>query len=227
MEFEILGNQLPVVVCKMKKGEKMVSESGGMSWMTTGMAMQTTMKGGLLGALTRGISGESAFVNTFESTGENDEIAFASSFPGQIVHMKLEEGQYIIAQRGAFLAGSENVKLEVYFRKKFWAGMFGGEGFVLNKISGPGDIFLEIDGSLIEKTLAPGEMLKIDTGYCAILEPTITFDVQMLKGFKKIFFGGDGLFLAVVTGPGKIWIQTLTVAELAKDIIPFIPTKSS
>lgn len=227
MEFEILGNQLPVVVCKMKKGEKMVSESGGMSWMTTGMAMQTTMKGGLLGALTRGISGESAFVNTFESTGENDEIAFASSFPGQIVHMKLEEGQYIIAQRGAFLAGSENVKLEVYFRKKFWAGMFGGEGFVLNKISGPGDIFLEIDGSLIEKTLAPGEMLKIDTGHCAILEPTINFDVQMLKGFKNIFFGGEGLFLAVVTGPGKIWIQTLTVAELAKDIIPFIPIKSS
>lgn len=160
MEFEILGNQLPVVVCKMKKGEKMVSESGGMSWMTTGMAMQTTMKGGLLGALTRGISGESAFVNTFESTGENDEIAFASSFPGQIVHMKLEEGQYIIAQRGAFLAGSENVKLEVYFRKKFWAGMFGGEGFVLNKISGPGDIFLEIDGSLIEKRSHLGKCSK-------------------------------------------------------------------
>lgn len=226
MEFEIMGGQLPLVVCKMKKGEKMQTESGGMQWMTPGVVMQTSMKGGLLGALTRGISGESAFVNTFESTAETDEIAFSSTFPGQIVHFKLGEGQTIIAQRGAFLAGSDTVKLEIFFRKKLWAGLFGGEGFVLNKITGPGDVFLEIDGALIEKNLAAGEVLKIDTGHCAILEPTVGFDVEMLKGFKNIFFGGEGLFLAVVKGPGKVWIQSMTASELAKALIPYIPKSS-
>ncbi len=226
MEFEILGGQLPVVICKMKQGEKMVSESGGMSWMTPGIKMETTMKGGLMGALTRGLSGESAFLNTFECTGAQDEIAFTSSFPGQIVHMTLKEGESIIAQKGSFLAGESTVKLEMFFRKKLWAGLFGGEGFILNKITGPGQVFLEISGALILKELAPGETLKIDTGHCAILEPSVTFDVEALKGFKNIFFGGEGLFLAVVKGPGKVWIQTITIQELAQDLIPFLPKQS-
>jgi len=223
MEFEVLGGQLPVVVCKLKKGEKLQSESGGMAWMTPGMTMETTMKGGLLGALSRGLAGESAFVNTFESNSDNDEIAFASSFPGQIVHMKLNEGQFIIAQKGAFLVGTETIKLSMHFRKKLWAGLFGGEGFILNKISGPGDVFLEIDGALVEKNLAAGEVLKVDTGHVAILEPTVSFEVEALKGFKNIFFGGEGLFLAVLKGPGKAWIQSMTASELAKCLTPFLP----
>ncbi|MEZ4812293.1 MAG: AIM24 family protein [Caldisericia bacterium] len=184
MEFEVLGGQLPVVVCKMTEGEKMMSESGGMSWMTPGMKMETSMKGGLMGAFKRGLAGESAFVNTFTSTENNDEIAFVSSFPGQIVHMKLEEGQHIIAQKGTFLAGSEDIKLEMFFRKKLMAGLFGGMGFIMNKISGPGDVFLEVDGAMTVKDLADGEVLMVDTGHVAILDSSVEFDVEALKGFK-------------------------------------------
>ena len=225
MEFEILGGQLPYVVCKMKPGEKMVSESGGLHWKTPGIGMETTMKGGLLGGLTRSLQGESAFLNIFTASKDNDEIAFASSFPGQIVHFKLEAGQHIIAQKGAFLAGSESVKLSMHFKKKVWAGLFGGEGFILNKIEGPGDVFLEIDGALAEKNLGAGEVLLVDTSHIGILEPTVSFDVEMMKGFKNMFFGGEGLFLAKMTGPGKIWIQSLSSSDMAKAVQPFMPSK--
>ncbi|NTU61160.1 MAG: TIGR00266 family protein [Caldiserica bacterium] len=225
MEFEILGGQLPYVVCKMKAGEKMVSESGGLHWKTPGIGMETTMKGGLLGGLTRSLQGESAFLNIFTSSKENDEIAFSSSFPGQIVHFKLEPGQFIITQKGAFLAGTDSVKLSMHFKKKIWAGLFGGEGFILNKIEGPGDVFLEIDGALAEKNLAAGETLLIDTGHVGIFEPTIQFDVETMKGFKNIFFGGEGLFLAKLTGPGKVWIQSLSAGDMAKAVQPFMPSK--
>jgi uncharacterized protein (TIGR00266 family) len=225
MDFEILGGQLPYVVCKMKAGDKMVSESGGLHWKTPGVGMETTMKGGLLGGLTRSLQGESAFLNIFTSSKENDEIAFSSSFPGQIVHFKLEPGQFIIAQKGAFLAGSDSVKLSMHFKKKIWAGLFGGEGFILNKIEGPGDVFLEIDGALAEKNLAPGETLLVDTGHVGIFESTIQFDVEVMKGFKNIFFGGEGLFLAKLTGPGKVWIQSLSAGDMAKAVQPFMPQK--
>ncbi|HOO97144.1 MAG TPA: TIGR00266 family protein [Caldisericia bacterium] len=225
MEFDVLGGQLPTVVCKMKQNEKMISESGGMCWMTAGMKMETGMKGGLMGAFKRSMAGESAFVNTFTSTNPEDEIAFSSSFPGQIIHFNLAEGQHVIAQKGAFLAGSDTLSLEIHFRKKLWAGLMGGEGFILNKIQGPGDAFLEIDGALVMKELADGEVLKVDTGHVAILEPTVNFDVEMVKGFKNIFMGGEGLFLAVLRGPGKVWLQSMNVQELANQLRPFMPGK--
>lgn len=225
MEFEILGGQLPYVVCKMQAGEKMVSESGGLHWKTPGVGMETSMKGGLLGGLTRSLQGESAFLNIFTSSKDNDEIAFSSSFPGQIVHIKLEAGQYIIAQKGAFLAGSESVKLSMHFKKKLGVGLFGGEGFILNKIEGPGDVFLEIDGALAERNLAAGETLLVDTGHVGLFESSVQHDVEMMKGFKNIFFGGEGLFLAKLTGPGKVWIQSLSAGDIAKSVQPFMPSK--
>lgn len=225
MEFEILGGQLPYVVCKMQAGEKMVSESGGLHWKTPGVGMETTMKGGLLGGLTRSLQGESAFLNIFTSSKENDEIAFSSSFPGQIVHFKLEAGQFIIAQKGAFLAGSESVKLSMHFKKKLGVGLFGGEGFILNKIEGPGDVFLEIDGALAERNLAAGETLLVDTGHVGLFESSVQHDVEMMKGFKNMFFGGEGLFLAKLTGPGKVWIQSLSAGDIAKSVQPFMPSK--
>ena len=225
MEFEILGGQLPYVVCKMKAGEKMVSESGGLHWKTPGIGMETTMKGGLLGGLTRSLQGESAFLNIFTSSKDNDEIAFSSSFPGQIVHFKLEAGQFIIAQKGAFLAGTESVKLSMHFKKKLGVGLFGGEGFILNKIEGPGDVFLEIDGALAERNLAAGETLLVDTGHVGLFESSVQHDVEMMKGFKNMFFGGEGLFLAKLTGPGKVWIQSLSAGDIAKSVQPFMPSK--
>lgn len=225
MEFEILGGQLPYVVCKMKTGEKMVSESGGLHWKTPGVGMETSMKGGLLGGLTRSLQGESAFLNIFTSSKDNDEIAFSSSFPGQIVHFKLEAGQYIIAQKGAFLAGSDSVKLSMHFKKKLGVGLFGGEGFILNKIEGPGDVFLEIDGALAERNLAAGETLLVDTGHVGLFESSVQHDVEMMKGFKNMFFGGEGLFLAKLTGPGKVWIQSLSAGDIAKSVQPFMPSK--
>jgi uncharacterized protein (TIGR00266 family) len=225
MEFEILGGQLPYVVCKMKPGEKMVSESGGLHFKTPGVGMETSMKGGLLGGLTRSLQGESAFLNIFTASKDNDEIAFSSSFPGQIVHFKLEAGQHIIAQKGAFLAGSDSVKLSMHFKKKLGVGLFGGEGFILNKIEGPGDVFLEIDGALAERNLAAGETILVDTGHVALFEPAVQYDVEMMKGFKNIFFGGEGLFLAKLTGPGKIWIQSLSSSDMAKAVQPFMPSK--
>ncbi len=225
MEFEILGGQLPYVVCKMKAGEKMVSESGGLHFKTPGVGMETSMKGGLLGGLTRSLQGESAFLNIFTASKDNDEIAFSSSFPGQIVHFKLEAGQHVIAQKGAFLAGSDSTKLSMHFKKKLGVGLFGGEGFILNKIEGPGDVFLEIDGALAEKNLAAGETILVDTGHVGLFEPTVQYDIEMMKGFKNIFFGGEGLFLAKLTGPGKVWIQSLSSSDMAKAVQPFMPSK--
>ncbi len=222
MEFEVLGGQLPVVVCKMNVGEKMMSESGGMSWMTPGVKMETSMKGGLMGAFKRSMSGESAFVNTFISEGDNEEVAFVSSFPGQILHVHLEEGQHIIAQKGTFLAGEDSIKLEMFFRKKLMAGLFGGMGFIMNKVEGPGDAFFEIDGALTIKNLAEGETVMVDTGHVALLEPSVNFDVQRLKGFKNMFMGGEGLFLAKLTGPGKVWLRSMCAGDLAKIMSPFI-----
>ncbi len=225
MEFEILGGQLPYVVCKMKAGEKMVSESGGLHFKTPGVGMETSMKGGLLGGLTRSLQGESAFLNIFTASKDNDEIAFSSSFPGQIVHFKLEAGQHVIAQKGAFLAGSDSTKLSMHFKKKLGVGLFGGEGFILNKIEGPGDVFLEIDGALAEKNLAAGETILVDTGHVGLFEPTVQYDIEMMKGFKNMFFGGEGLFLAKLTGPGKVWIQSLSSSDMAKAVQPFMPSK--
>lgn len=225
MRYEIVGGQLPVVVCKVDKGEKIYTESGGMCWMDDGFDMDSNTRGGLLKGLGRAMSGESIFMTTYMSDHDDAEIAFGSSFPGKIVPLTLRDGETKIIQKTAFLAAEDSVKLELHFRKKLGAGFFGGEGFILQKMTGPGTAFLEIDGDVVEKELAPGEMIKVDQGYIAAFEESVTFDITTVKGLKNKFLSGEGFFLATLKGPGKVWLQTMPFSVLADRIIDVVPHK--
>lgn len=225
MEYEIIGGQLPVVVCKLDRGEKMFTESGGMCWMDEGFDMDSNTRGGLLKGLGRAMSGESIFMTTYTSGNDHAEIAFGSSFPGKIIPITLREGECRIVQKTAFLAAENSVSLQMHFRKKLGAGFFGGEGFILQKVSGPGTAFLEIDGDIVEKTLAPGETIKVDQGYVAGFEESVQFDITTVKGLKNKFLSGEGFFLATLTGPGTIWLQTMPFSVLADRIIDIVPHK--
>ncbi|WP_432662815.1 TIGR00266 family protein [Wukongibacter baidiensis] len=227
MKYEIKGETLPVVIMKLDRGESVFTESGGMGWMSEEVEMSTNMEGGLFGGIARKLAGESLFMTTYKSKKDNATIAFPSSLPGKILPMELRAGQSVICQKKTFLCAERDVKLEMHFRKKIGAGIFGGEGFILQRITGPGLAFMEIDGEVVEYNLAPGEVMKVDTGHVAMFEPTVEFDIEMVKGFKNMFFGGEGLFLAKLRGPGKIWLQTMPIMNLAREIIPFIPTSSS
>lgn len=225
MEFEIKGGSLPLVVCSLSKGEKLISEAGAMGWMTDNIVMDTNMNGGLKRGLGRMMSGESLFLNTFTCTSSPGTIAFPSSFPGKILHFNLKAGESIIAQKDSFLAAESTVDLKVFFKKKFSAGLFGGEGFILQEITGPGHVFLELDGYIEEYELDHKELLKVDTGHVALFEPSVSFDIVTVKGMKNIFFGGEGLFLTTLTGPGKVYLQTMPIQNMAAHINKFIPSK--
>ncbi len=222
MKYEIKGEPLSVVICYLNRGEKLISESGAMSWMTEGLKMDTNMKGGLMRGLGRAFSGESVFLNTYTSEADNTMIAFSASMPGRIMPVTLQPGQSIIAQKGAFLAATPNVELKVEFKKKLGAGFFGGEGFILQRLTGPGTAFLELDGHIEEYNLGPGEKMIVDTGNVAMFDPSVTYSVEMVKGFKNIFFGGEGLFLTTLTGPGKVMLQTLPAISLAGVISQYL-----
>lgn len=224
MKYEIKGDTLPVAVCTLNNGESLVSEAGAMGWMSDFIAMDTNMKGGLLGGLGRAFSGESVFLNTFTSNADNTLIAFPSSFPGKIVAKELQAGESMVAQKGAFLAGTSSVQLEVAFKKKLGAGFFGGEGFILQKVSGPGIAFFEFDGHVEEYELAAGQTLKVDTGNVAMFEQSVNYDIQMVKGIKNIFLGGEGLFLTTLTGPGRVYLQSMPMANLAGQLSQYMVT---
>ena len=223
MDFEIQGGNMPVVICKLQPGESMFTESGGMSWMSGNMEMSTNMEGGLFGGLARKFAGESLFMTTYTCSNGYGTIAFASSFPGEILAFELQPGQTLICQKKAFLAAERSIQLEAYFKKNIGIGFFGGEGFIMQKVTGPGKVFLEIDGSVINQTLQPGELMKIDPGHVAVMTPDISINITMVKGFKNVIFGGEGLFLSEVRGPGTIWLQTIPTQNLAKSLIPFLP----
>jgi uncharacterized protein (TIGR00266 family) len=226
MQYEIKGTVMPVVEVQLKRGDSIYTESGGMAWMSDGIDMKTSGKGGLGKMLGRALSGESLFLTTYTCEAAAGTITFAVDSPGHIIPLQLAAGQSIIGQKGAFLAAEESVTLEVHFRKKLGSGLFGGEGFVLQKFTGPGLVFAAIDGEVIERQLAAGEILKIDTGHIGMYEPSVTYDIQMVKGVTNVLFGGEGLFLATLKGPGKIWLQTMPISNVAGAILPFIPTKS-
>jgi uncharacterized protein (TIGR00266 family) len=215
MRYEIKGGSLPVVICELDSNETIVSEAGAMGWMSGNIDMDTNMKGGLFGGIGRALSGESVFLNTFTCRGGSGKIAFPSSFPGKIVAKHLAAGETIICQKGAFLAGESTVELKTHFRKRLGSGFFGGEGFILQRITGPGLVFLEFDGHVEEYNLQPGEKLSVDTGNVAMFEASVGFDVEMVKGLKNIFFGGEGLFLTTLRGPGKVYVQTMPIQNLA------------
>jgi uncharacterized protein (TIGR00266 family) len=193
-----------------------------MVWMDGGINMDTNMRGGFGKGLGRLLSGDSLFMATYTSAMPDQEIAVASSFPGSIADIDLS-GNPIIAQKSAFLCAQPTVALSAHVVRGIGAGLFGGEGFILQRLSGHGKVFLEIDGSLVERTLAPGQRLKVDTGNVAAFEDSVGYQAEMVKGFKNILFGGEGLFLTTLTGPGKVWLQTMTLPGFAKQLLPFIP----
>lgn len=225
MQYKIFGNDLPAVSIKLNRGESVYTQSGGMAWMDSGITMDTNLKGGLFKGIGRMFSGESLFMATYTASKADSEIVFASTFPGAIIDLNISKGQEIIAQKDAFLCAEQGVDLSVEFTKKFSAGLFGGEGFILQRISGNGKVFLEVAGSVVKRELAAGEVIKADTGNVVAFERNVRYEIEMVKGFKNIFFGGEGLFLTKLTGPGTVWLQTITIQNFASRIIPFIPTQ--
>ena len=222
MKYEIKGGALPVVVCELTDGERMITEKGSMVWMTPNMEMETT-GGGIGKMFSKAFSGESMFQNIYTARGAG-MITFGSSFPGKILPVEIMPGRELIVQKNAFLASEAGVELSIHFNKKLGAGFFGGEGFIMQRLSGAGMAFIEIDGELVEYDLAPGQKMVIDTGNVAGFEPTVSIEIQQVPGLKNKFLGGEGLFNTTLTGPGKIWLQTMPISNVAMAIRPFIPT---
>ena len=220
MRYEIKGEPLPVVICYLNGGEKVMCEKGAMSWMTPNMKMETGT-GGIGKAFSKMFSGESIFHNTYEAQGGDGMIAFASSFPGSILAFDISQSEMIV-QKGGYLASEPGVEFSIAFQKKLGAGFFGGEGFIMQRLSGKGMAFVEIDGYVVEYNLEAGQQMVIDTGYLAAMSGTCTMDIQTVKGIGNALFGGEGLFNTVVTGPGKIYLQTMPISNVAGAISPFI-----
>lgn len=225
MKYEIIGGQLPAVTCYLQQNEKMITERGSMCWMSPNMKMETNTGGGFGKAIGRMFAGDSIFQNVYTAVGSDGSISFASSFPGSIKAIDVSGGNDIIVQKSAFLAGEEGVNLSVFFQKKISAALFGGEGFIMQKLSGSGTVFVEIDGYAVEKELATGESVVIDTGYLAAMSGTCKMEIKSVPGVKNMIFGGEGIFNTVVTGPGKIILQTMPVSSVAGSILPYMGTK--
>lgn len=220
MRYEIKGGSFPVVVCTLSSGEQMITEKGSMVWMSPNMAMET-VGGGLGKMFSKAFSGESMFQNIYTANGAG-MIAFGSSFPGQIKALNIAPGREMILQKSAFLASEAGVNLSIHFKKNFGVGFFGGEGFIMQKLSGNGTAFIEIDGELVEYDLAPGQKIVVDTGYVAGYTVGVQMDIQQVPGLKNKLLGGEGLFNTVLTGPGHVWLQTMPIYGVASAISPYI-----
>lgn len=226
IRYEIEGGHLPVVICYPEAGEALVTESGAMSWMSPNMRMETNSGGGIGKMFGRMFSGESLFMNEYTAEGGSGMIAFASSFPGSIIPYRVTPGNGIIVQKRGFLAMEKGLDLSVYFQKRLGGAFFGGEGFIMQRISGDGMVFIEIDGHCKEYELKAGETIIIDTGYLAAMTESCTMDVQTVRGVKNMFFGGEGIFHTRVTGPGKVYIQSMPVLHMAERLSPYIQVHS-
>ena len=224
MQYQITGEPMPVVICNLANGESMITEAGSMSWMSPNMEMQTSA-GGVGKAFGRMFSGESMFQNIYTARGGDGMIAFASSFPGSIRALQITPDRPVIVQKSAFLASERTVELSVHFQRKLSLGFFGGEGFILQQATGKGHVFLEVDGDAIEKELAPGEVLKVDTGNVVAFDPSVSYEIETVKGLKNIFLGGEGLFLTKLVGPGRVIMQSQNIKDFAGRLIPFLPAK--
>ena len=223
MRYQITGEPMPVVICQLENGESMITEKGAMSWMTPNMEMQTS-GGGIGKMFGRMFSGEAMFQNIYTARNGQGLIAFASSFPGSIRAIQVRPDRPVVCQKSAFLASEPGVQLSVFFQRKLGAGFFGGEGFIMQQLTGSGMAFIEIDGSAVEYDLRPGEQMVIDTGYLAMMDATCQMDIVSVKGVKNALFGGEGLFNTVVTGPGHIILQTMPINNFAGALVPFLPT---
>ncbi len=225
MKYQIKGESMPVVICQLEAGESVICEAGAMSWMSPNLEMETS-GGGAGKMFGRMFSGESMFQNRYTARREAGMIAFASKFPGDIRVVEITRDSPVICQKGAFLASTEGVDLSVAFQQKFSTGMFGGEGFIMQKLSGNGTAFIEIDGSTIEYNLEHGQQMLIDTGYLAMMDATVKMEIQKVKGLKNVMLGGEGLFNTLVTGPGRVVIQTMPISGFAAFIASLLPRKS-
>jgi uncharacterized protein (TIGR00266 family) len=225
VEYKIHGTTMQTLDVKLANGEAVYTESGGMAWMSGDIEMSTSTRGGLLKGLGRKLAGESLFMTTYTCRGTSGLVTFTPEAPGKVLPFTLGAGQSLICQRDSFMCAEDSVQLEMHFRKKLGTGLFGGEGFVLQKITGPGTVFLEVAGEMREYDLQSGQVMKVDPGHIALYEPTVKYDISMVKGVKNIFFGGEGLFLATLTGPGKIWLQSLPLSNLAGKLARYLPTK--
>ncbi len=226
MRYKVLGDTMPAVeVVFDRAGESVYTQSGGMAWMSEGISMDTNMRGGLGKSIGRMFSGESFFMATYTAERPDALIAFASTVAGEILPVDIGTTGGMICQKGAFLCGEEGVERKVSFTKKLSAGLFGGEGFILQEISGRGIVFLEIDGNKVEKELAPGEVIKVDTGNVVAFDKSVSYEIETVKGLKNIFLGGEGLFLTKLTGPGKVILQTQNFNEFVGRIAGLIPSK--
>ena len=220
MKYKIDGGQFPVLLCSLSIGDTMLSEAGGMSWMSANIEMKTSTGGGITKSIGRLFTGESLFINEYTARADNQLIAFASSYPGKILDIKIEPGRGIIAQKDAFLAMEPSVQLSTHFNRSIEAGFFGGEGFILQRFSGNGMAFMEVHGALMEYSLEPNQVIYIDQGHLAAMEESVAFELETVKGVKNVLFGGEGLFVGSLRGPGKVWIQTMPFRKLMAKITP-------
>ena len=225
MKYELHGTVLPSVDVWLEAGESIYTESGGMAWMKGDVTMETSTRGGLLAGLGRTLAGESLFMTTYSCKSGTSLVTFTPEAPGRILVFDLQAGQSLICQKDAFMAAQEGVKIEIFFRKRLGVGLFGGEGFILQRISGPGLVFLEISGDVREYALQPGEVMQIDPGHIALYEPSVDYDLTTVRGIKNVLFSGEGLFLATLKGPGKVWLQSMPISNLAAKIRQYIPSK--
>lgn len=222
--YKVVGSVMQSLMIQMNRGQLFYSESGALSWMTDAVKMETNLGGkGLGGLLTRVVSGESLFVVNFSAERDQQLVTFSSDFPGKIIPVHLAQGQAMIAQKDTLLVAEKSVNMSIALQKRLGAGLFGGEGFILQRFDGPGTFFGAFDGEIVEYTLQPGQRLLVDTGHVAMFEPTVSYDIQMVKGIKNFLFGGEGLFFVSLTGPGRIWLQTMPLSKLAGAIRQYLP----
>ena len=226
MQYKIHGTVMQILETHLMMGESIFTESGGMAWMKGNIEMRTNTRGGLMAGIGRALAGESLFMTSYHCNSGQGMVAFTMEVPGTILDFQLTPGQSLICQRDAFMCAEETVEIELHFRKKLGAGLFGGEGFLLQKITGPGKAFLEIPGEMQSYDLKPQEVLLVDPGHIALFEPTVNFEIESVKGIKNVLFSGEGLFLAKLTGPGKVWLQSMPFANLAAKLAKYIPAKN-
>lgn len=227
MKFEIIGGSFPAAEVTLNTNESVITQSGAMAWADSTVEMSTNAEGGFLKSLGRAFSGASLMFVTHTATRDDSKIVFSASFPGSIKEFKIDANHEYLAQKSAFLVADPTVQIDATVNKNFWAGLFGGEGFILQKYTGNGSLLAEIDGSVQEVELKAGESIKVETGHVALFESSVQYNIESVKGFKNILFGGQGLFVTTLTGPGKVWLQTLTAQDMAQKLIPYLPKATS
>ncbi len=223
MRYTIIGTTMQALTIDLAAGEAVYSQTNSMAWMSPSIQMATNTGGGFLAGLKRSFGGGTLFVTDF-STATGGFVAFAPRFPGTIVAQRLDAGEALICRKETFLCAEKSVTLEITWQRKLGAGFFGGEGFILQKVTGPGTVWLDLSGEVVERDLRAGEQLLVHAGHVGVLQPSVSFDIQRVRGFRNILFGGEGLFLAALTGPGRVLLQTMPIINLAEEIARFLPT---